>query len=686
MKNYRHKWAKAGAFALTVLLLTITGLLFLETVLKTEGDFDSAFSASYLSSNDFGQDMQEAIFQVEESFNNFKSDGYTRGFNGFLKKNADGRINTNEDVSSDNINLEDLTFTYGTYTDSPGNLSDVDYYFYYKFGDLEVSNVGFGKILQQKYYIGKEPNTNDFTINSKISDYDKQSIKRNPYLSYFEGNAVKNADTDTNDTVLYVAYDDETVAQSTEVFENAKASTQTALINGSIMVFISLLLFIYLSIVAGRNPEDEELHLWKIDKLWGEANLFICAALAFSYVGMLVLAYDATYQKVFSEGTIRILVLSASIVIVSLAGMLWLSLCRKFKHKPRRYMFLTTGLILDFAMIPLRKIWIFTKTLPGKFKELLKRSFVIVKYFDSKLYSSFPVTQKIHRLSYIYLGLMIILTFFAIVFGLSWLGIFTLVCVGAMIYITILFTKKSKENFDEINQGFDKGYRESLKAEKMRVDLITNVSHDLKTPLTSIISYADLLKNEEMSDAAKDYVEILDKKAKRLNVIVGDLFDLSKSTSGNLEFDLEEINLKKLIEQTYADMDDKISLSPLKFVLQLPEEPVNIYADGKKMYRVFQNLFDNALKYSLDGTRVYITLDIIDNVAIASVKNIASYEMNFTEEEIAERFTRGDSARTTEGSGLGLSIAESFTQNCHGQFKIAIDGDLFKVIIKFQTV
>ena len=161
---------------------------------------------------------------------------------------------------------------------------------------------------------------------------------------------------------------------------------------------------------------------------------------------------------------------------------------------------------------------------------------------------------------------------------------------------------------------------------------------------------------------------------------------MAKSTSGDINLDLEKLDLKKLIEQTLGDMADEIDTSGLQIRTRLPEGPVYIKSDGKRLYRVFQNLIDNALKYSLKGTRVYIELEEVNGKAITVIKNIAGYEMDFTAEEILQRFSRGDKSRTTEGSGLGLSIAESFTKVCGGEFVVDIDGDLFKVIIKFDIM
>lgn len=230
----------------------------------------------------------------------------------------------------------------------------------------------------------------------------------------------------------------------------------------------------------------------------------------------------------------------------------------------------------------------------------------------------------------------------------------------------------------------EKSVEEQLKGERMKIDLITNVSHDLKTPLTSIISYVDLLaKDETLSDEARDYVTILGQKSERLKNIVVDLFDLAKSTSGNAKVDFSILDMRKLMDQTMVEMEDKIQASGFEIVTDYEVEQAHFEGDANRMYRVVQNILENALKYSLKGSRIYIRICEEEGKWMLSIKNTASYRMQFTEEEILERFYRGDKSRTTEGNGLGLSIAQSFTGLCGGDFKIKIDGDQFMVKLLF---
>ena len=238
----------------------------------------------------------------------------------------------------------------------------------------------------------------------------------------------------------------------------------------------------------------------------------------------------------------------------------------------------------------------------------------------------------------------------------------------------------------EISESLQTILDKQMRAERMKIDLITNVSHDLKTPLTSMIGYVDLLKQEPLSDAAQDYVEVLSSRMESLKDMIQDIFDLSKSTSGTAELHLETLDMKKLLEQTLGDMEDAIKSSGMVIREAMPEMPLKFTGDGKKMYRVLQNLIGNALKYSLAGTRIYIIAERRPSQVQVTIKKTAAYEMDFTSEEIMERFARGDKSRNTEGHGLGLAIAESFVKNMKGGLQVTVDGDQFKVQLTFPVV
>ena len=244
------------------------------------------------------------------------------------------------------------------------------------------------------------------------------------------------------------------------------------------------------------------------------------------------------------------------------------------------------------------------------------------------------------------------------------------------------------ENINNIGEGLDKAIYNQLKSERLKSELITNVSHDLKTPLTSIINYIELIKKEEdiKPEHIKDYVNVLDSKSKRLKVLIEDLFEASKASSGNLELNMEKIDITQLLRQAIGEMEEKLSKANLDLKLRVPEEKTYIMADGKKLYRVLENLLSNISKYSLNNTRVYIDIIEEDDKVRLTMKNISSYELNFDPEEIMERFKRADESRNTEGSGLGLAIARDLVNAQGGRFEIDIDGDLFKSVVEFNLI
>ena len=239
---------------------------------------------------------------------------------------------------------------------------------------------------------------------------------------------------------------------------------------------------------------------------------------------------------------------------------------------------------------------------------------------------------------------------------------------------------------NDIAGGFTNAIEQSLKSERLKTELITNVSHDIKTPLTSIINYVDLLKKEDIQNAQiEQYIAVLDKKSQRLKKLIEDLVEASKVSSGNVKLNMEVINVKELLNQTVGEFEDKLEKKNLKIEMDLPNENVLIKADNRYLYRVIENVFSNISKYALEGSRVYIKLEKQKEEVYLEFKNISKDKLNISAEELMQRFVRGDKSRYTEGSGLGLSIAESLTELQGGKFKIDIDGDLFKVEIKWKS-
>lgn len=246
--------------------------------------------------------------------------------------------------------------------------------------------------------------------------------------------------------------------------------------------------------------------------------------------------------------------------------------------------------------------------------------------------------------------------------------------------------KEMAENINHISMGLEAALQEKVKSERLKTDLITNVSHDIKTPLTSIINYVDLIKRENpQNEKIQEYLEVLEQKSQRLKTLTEDLVEASKASSGNLKLEITNIDLVELVQQTNGEFEEKFALRHLELVSQFPEEIIIIEADGRYLWRVLENLYNNAFKYAMERSRIYIDIAKEDSTVTFTIKNISENALNIKADDLTERFVRGDVARTTEGSGLGLSIAKSLTELQKGSFQIYIDGDLFKVQIRFPV-
>lgn len=250
--------------------------------------------------------------------------------------------------------------------------------------------------------------------------------------------------------------------------------------------------------------------------------------------------------------------------------------------------------------------------------------------------------------------------------------------------------KEVAEAVNHIRDGLMESVNESLKNEKLKADLITNVSHDIKTPLTSIVNYVDLLKRENLgNENARNYIRILDEKSQRLKQLTEDLVETSKITSGNVKLDMKKIDMVELLYQTGGEFNERFEARNLTIVTKIPNKSMYIYADGRQLYRSLENLYTNAAKYALENTRVYVELSNNDNKVVFTIKNVSKNELDIVSDgkvDLTERFVRGEKSRTTEGSGLGLSIAKNLTTLMGGKFEINVDGDLFIATIEYEMI
>ncbi|MCM1283371.1 MAG: HAMP domain-containing histidine kinase [Muribaculaceae bacterium] len=243
--------------------------------------------------------------------------------------------------------------------------------------------------------------------------------------------------------------------------------------------------------------------------------------------------------------------------------------------------------------------------------------------------------------------------------------------------------KTQKELMAELEERVHTAVEEQVKSERMKIELITNVSHDLKTPLTSVIGYIELMKKEENSETMEKYIEVLSRKTDILKKMVENVFELAKASSGNIKLEIKELDLSRLIKQILADWDESITEKKKILKLDFPEKETMVQADSTYLYRIIQNLVENAIKYSLDGTRIFIRVKMQEKRVVCEIINVSNYPIEFEPETVKARFIRGDQSRNTEGNGLGLAIVETYTNMLGGSFEIVLEGDTFKSVLTF---
>ena len=453
-----------------------------------------------------------------------------------------------------------------------------------------------------------------------------------------------NADTySTAGRNIYVAFQDDYMAERQAEFVRTKIILQKEMRKTLLSFIIGLLAFVYLIFVCGRD-RDKKLNMLTIDRLWTELILgaLMLVAAFFSAIAAGVLG---NANNIYIEFKPVVIVVTAFFCAAGL--MLFLSLVRHIKNR--------TLLKHSLICIICRKIGGVFKTLfsltPLKFK--------IVGSITGAALLSFILTA---------IGCASGNSEFAMIFFLITIA----VTVGIM-YIVLRFVIKPYD--DEVNSRLSISLNKEMKAERLKTDLITNVSHDLKTPLTAILNYSALILERDKGD---EYAQIIHEKGMKLKTLTEDLFEVSKVQSGNIVTNIEKLNVTELIDQMLTEANEHVA----EFRLNI--ENITIMADGKLMSRVLENLIGNINKYAMPGTRAYIDAFKKDGKAYIVFKNMANYEMNFDASEMTERFSRGDTSRTTAGNGLGLAIAQSYTEACGGKLKIDIDGDLFKVTLIFE--
>ena len=463
------------------------------------------------------------------------------------------------------------------------------------------------------------------------------------------------------------------------------------------LAMLFLLLLVYLIAAAGRKATGEYVPMW-LDSIWTELHLAFMAGVGIGAVWLCVMSTEEFMYGYMPDYMAWSIILSAAGLGVLLVINSLLSIVRKIKCG----MFLKTSVIciivkwvLKTALRVLKFVWRQAVSFAKGVRVMLSRKTGAVFFVLLIIYSG--VLWFLGVLTY---NMPLIMLFAALWFVCA--GFFVAqrareldeICFGVgevrggNLSYKIGELKSTDldalaKNVNEIAAGLDESVAAKLRAERLKTELITNVSHDLKTPLTSIISYTELLsKAEGLTDEARDYVSIIAKKSDRLKTLTQDLFDISRVQSGNETVAMEKIDVALLIDQSLGEHDSEIKDSGLPFCVNT-EKGLCITADGRKMSRVVSNLIGNILKYTMKNTRVFISASEKNGRVVIEFKNIASYPVDFDAEEIVGRFVRGDKSRSEEGHGLGLAIAKSYTELCGGRLDVVIDGDMFKVMITF---
>ena len=457
-----------------------------------------------------------------------------------------------------------------------------------------------------------------------------------------------------------------------------------------------LVSIVWLTMAAGRRADDEEIHLNFFDHIFTEAA---AAGIFLVWIGGLGLGAEVLSfftGSGFQPKSMEFQAIAAAVGAYT-AGMFllgWLSLVRRVKA---------------------RSLWkdSLLRRLCRCFKKLWEKLGGILEYFSVNTGSR--VTMVLAAVVFLFLQVCLVGMIFE--GGAFFLLLLMIVDCAAMLYVIRraegrdrileglkritggelqykipeekLFgtQKQMAEYINRIGEGLDAAVENSLKNERMKTELITNVSHDIKTPLTSIINYVDLLKREHFTDPKIcGYLDILDEKAHRLKILTEDVVEASKASSGAIALEWTDLNFIEMLHQVMGEFEERFQEKNLTLMVHLTDEAVMIRADGRRLWRVLDNIFNNVVKYAMEGTRVYAEATPDGGRVTFSLKNISAQPLNISADELTERFIRGDSSRNTEGSGLGLSIARSLTELMGGEFKLYLDGDLFKVMITFPLV
>jgi len=564
--------------------------------------------------------------------------------------------------------------------------------YYIQWNDLVLTNCGAKsaeELMQGEYYSYLKRSAGGY-VERELPG--KQSM---PWSALLEEITIYD---NSSTLIISCSVNEDAVSEYKAIWELQESIVIKTFTYTIICAVVALFMLIYLICVCGKHSDGEYKNMW-LDNVWLEGHLAAIAAFGVGGVAVCFLVIEQYAYGDFPENLIYPILgaVSGLVSLVLISSLL--SIIRNIKT----HRLIETSIILRI----LRWIWRLVIRIAKWVWRVTKTFWRAIFGMVSKKTGAILITMLFVYTAVV--GLFGVLTIISPVWLLMGILLFGGACFvvtyrakdldeikkgvsevrnGNVAYkipeVRCQDMKALAANINDIAQGLDESVAAKVKAERLKTELITNVSHDLKTPITSIISYTELLsKVEGLPEEAKDYVAVIAKKSDRLNRLTQDLFDISKVQSGNDDVILEKLDVSLLINQALGEHDNEIQNSGLPFCVDTPKELV-ISADGRKMSRVVSNLINNILKYTMKNTRVFITAFEKDGMIVMEFKNISAYPLNFNVEEITQRFVRGDESRTAEGNGLGLAIAKSYTEICNGAFEIVVDGDMFKAILKFR--
>lgn len=611
----------------------------------TNGNLEKIFEENYTDSTSFKREFEDVVYQLALLIDFYKSEEH---------------ILAGETL--DNDPFEEVT-------DEMREELIADQMRYYQ---LTLNNIGKREGLI--YYA-----TDGEHIFTNTNQTDKTRFKQHPayYISedfdvelypvdfgqtYSTSDFIHRTNNPIN-TKIYVAYPDTYLSSISSDWAATRAEISSQI--NYLLVFISMIFvgFIYLVVTTGRHSlNDKRVHMRWFDKFYVDLNVIVCFLVTLFWVFIVE-------DMIYFGGSEKFGLTAITMLLAAILMTLFLSLVKHMKNKT---IFKHTLLYTVW-----RALYRMAKDTYDSGSLGVKIVVVVILYPIITVVSVvlFPITIGVA----VWLALRQVKSFQKIQEGVE------LMKEGNLQYQIELDGKgefaELASNINGINQNFKQAVHNELKNERMKTELITNVSHDIRTPLTSLITYTDLLKTETDPDKIQEYVEILDQKSKRLKVLTDDLFSAAKASSGDIPVDLQQIDVVALVNQGIGEVSEQIAEKNFTFKLSHSAENMYVVADGKLLWRSIENILSNIFNYGLEGSRVYIDITRESDQTLISFKNISKYELNITEAELMERFKRGDESRTSKGSGLGLSITKSLIENQNGKFEINIDGDLFKSMI-----